>query len=176
MKIPSKKICDSCHKLSKAVKSCWQLMKMKINLESWNLAQVSALGGRWRSHKKNCDSCHQLSKAVKSCWQLMKMKINLESWNLAQVSALPGRWRSHKKKFVTAVISCQQLSKAVDNLVQTSLLGSRWKFYLILFRNRCHQLSTADENENQPRELKFGTSVNFSVYINIPVKFLSYQL
>ena len=35
---------------------------------------------------------------------------------------------------------------------------------------------TADKNENQPRELKFGTSMNFNVYINIQVNFLSYKL
>ena len=47
------------------------LAKPPSNLESWNLAQVSALGGRWRSHQKICDSCHQLSTAFDSCWQLM---------------------------------------------------------------------------------------------------------
>ena len=40
----------------------------------------------------------------------------------------------------------------------------------------CQKLLTADENENQPRELKFATSINFSVNIKIPVKFYSYQL
>ena len=76
---------------------------MKINLESWNLAQVSYLKGRWKSHSIFlCDSCHQLSKAVNSCWQLIK-------------------------------------------------------------------------NENQPRELKFGTPINFRVYMKILVKFFSYQ-
>ena len=37
--------------------------------------------------------------------------------------------------------------------------------------NSCQQLITVNENENQPRELKFGKSINFSVYINIPVIF-----
>ena len=36
--------CISCHQLSIAVNSCWQLIKVKINLESWNLAQVTAWG------------------------------------------------------------------------------------------------------------------------------------
>ena len=45
-----------------------------------------------------------------------------------------------------------------------------------LFCDSCHQLSTAVENENQPRELKFGSSMNISMNINILVKFLSYQL
>ena len=35
---------------------------------------------------------------------------------------------------------------------------------------------TFNENENQARELKFGTSINFSVYIQISVKYFSYQL
>ena len=35
---------------------------------------------------------------------------------------------------------------------------------------RCQQLITVDENENQPREMKFGTQVTFSVYIKIPVE------
>ena len=35
---------------------------------------------------------------------------------------------------------------------------------------------TADENENQARELRFGTSINFIVYIKIPIGFFSYQL
>ena len=35
---------------------------------------------------------------------------------------------------------------------------------------------TADENENQARELKFGTRINFSVYIKIPVNFFSYKM
>ena len=45
--------------------------------------------------------------------------------------------------FVTAVITCQQLITAVK----------------------------ADENENQPGGLKFGTSINFSMYIKITVYF-----
>ena len=43
------------------------------------------------------------------------------------------------------------------------------------FRYSCHQLSTADKKENQPRELKFSTSINFSAYIKISVQFFSYQ-
>ena len=35
---------------------------------------------------------------------------------------------------------------------------------------------TADENENQPRELKFGEDITNRVYMKIPVKFYSYQL
>ena len=46
----------------------------------------------------------------------------------------------------------------------SSAVNSRW------------QLITADENENQPRGLKFSTSINLSVYIKIPVNFFSYQL
>ena len=42
--------------------------------------------------------------------------------------------------------------------------------------NSWWQLIKVDENENEPRELKFGTDINFSMYIKIPVKFLSYQL
>ena len=30
---------------------------------------------------------------------------------------------------------------------------------------------TADENKKQPREPKFGTHINFSVHIKVPVKF-----
>ena len=53
------KNCDSFHQLATAVKSFWQLMKMKINLESWNFAQVSALGGWWKFHLNFvCDSCN----------------------------------------------------------------------------------------------------------------------
>ena len=60
------------------------------------------------------------------------------------------------------------------------------KISVIFFHISCHQLSTAlkswwrlikvDENQNQPRELKFGISIHFSVYIKIPVDFFSYQL
>ena len=45
--------------------------------------------------------------------------------------------------FLTAVISCQQLIAAVKT----------------------------DGNENQHRELKFVISINFSVYIRMPVHF-----
>ena len=38
------------------------------------------------------------------------------------------------------------------------------------------KLIIVDENENQPRELKFRTGINFSVYIEILVKFFPYQL
>ena len=51
---------------------------------------------------------------------------------------------------MTAVISCQQPSTADENE---------------------NLLLTTDENENQAIELKFGTSINISVYIQIPVKF-----
>ena len=37
--------------------------------------------------------------------------------------------------------------------------------------NSCQKMMTADENKNQPRELKFGTCINFSVYMNIPHKY-----
>ena len=40
----------------------------------------------------------------------------------------------------------------------------------------CQQLITVDENENLPRNLKFGISINFSVYRQIPVELFSYQL
>ena len=33
-----------------------------------------------------------------------------------------------------------------------------------------------DENKNQPRELIFGTHINFNVHIKIPVIFFPYQL
>ena len=79
------------------------------------------------------------------------MKIKLESWNSAQVSTCV--YMKIPVNFF--YISCHQLSTAVN---------SWW------------QLLTADENENQARELKFGTSINFSVYIKIPVEFFSYQL
>ena len=89
MKIPFIFFRDSCHQLSTTDNSCWQLMKLKIKLESWNLAQISALRGRWKCHLIFfCYSCHQLSTSDNSCWQLMKMKIKLESWNSAQVSTL----------------------------------------------------------------------------------------
>ena len=140
-------------------------MKVKINLESWNLAKISQIEHTWKFQSNFIHiSCHQLSTAVKSLWQLIKvdenekqprelkfgaginfsvyikipinfsfyqlskncqqlitggnmkkMKINLESWNLAQVSALVGRWKFHSIFFVTAVISCQKLSTAVDS-------------------------------------------------------------
>ena len=50
--------------------------------------------------------------------------------------------------FVTATISCQQLLVAVK----------------------------ADENENQRRDLKFGTHIKFIVYTKNPVIFFYYQL
>ena len=65
------------------------LAKPPSSLESWNLAQVSPVGGRWKFHLIFFpNSSHQLSTADNSCWQLMKMKIKLESWNSAQVPTL----------------------------------------------------------------------------------------
>ena len=47
---------------SSTVLSCWQLIKMKVNLESWNFAQVSALGCRWKFQSRFfCASCYQSS-------------------------------------------------------------------------------------------------------------------
>ena len=40
----------------------------------------------------------------------------------------------------------------------------------------CQQLSKADRNKNQPRELKFGKDITHKMYMKIPVKFYSYQL
>ena len=37
----------------------------------------------------------------------------------------------------------------------------------------CKQLITVNENKNQPRELKFGVCINFSVHMKILVQFLS---
>ena len=34
----------------------------------------------------------------------------------------------------------------------------------------CQKLLTADENENQPRELNFGTGMNFRGLMKIPLK------
>ena len=36
---------------------------------------------------------------------------------------------------------------------------------------RCQQLITVDEKENQPRELKFGTHIIFSVQMKNPIIF-----
>ena len=51
---------------------------------------------------------------------------------------------------------------------------------LIFFFISCQQLLTADDNwlknENQASELKFGTSINFSVYIKIPDNFFLFHL
>ena len=80
------------------------------------------------------------------------MKFKLESWNLAQVSTLVCTQKFQSNFFH---ISCHQLSTAVN---------SWW------------QLITVDENENQLRELKFGTSINIRLYIKIPVELFSYQL
>ena len=70
-------MCDSCHQLSKAVNSCWQLIKMKINLESWNLAHPSTLVFT-RKFQLNFFhiSHHQLSAAVNSCQQLITVNEN----------------------------------------------------------------------------------------------------
>ena len=40
----------------------------------------------------------------------------------------------------------------------------------------CQQLLTADKILNHPRELKFGTPINFSVYMRIPLNFFVWQL
>ena len=67
-----------------------------------------------------------------------------------------------------------------------STLMSTWKLQLNFFLISPHQLSAAvnswyqllinDENENQPRELKFGICINVSVHIKIHVNFFSYLL
>ena len=61
------------------------------------------------------------------------------------------------------------------NLALISHLGSKWKS-LDFFLNSYQQLITAvkaDVNENQPRVLKFGIHINFSVYMKIPINFFS---
>ena len=53
---------------------------------------------------------------------------------------------------------------------------AKFYFYVLFPLNSGGQLLTVGENENHPRELKFGISINFSVYIKIPAKFFSCQL
>ena len=69
--------CDSCHQLSTADNSCQKLMKIKINLESRNLAKISPIECTWKLQSNFIHiSCHQLSTAVKSWWQLIKVDEN----------------------------------------------------------------------------------------------------
>ena len=135
----------SCQQLLTADDSSWKLIKMKINLESWNLAHISLLGCRWKFHLNFFPaSCHQLSTAVESWWKLIIMKINLDSWNLAHISPLGYKWKSHYF-FGTAIIS--------------------------FVCNSCHQLLTTDDSENQHGELKFWTYITFRVVMKIPFNF-----
>ena len=124
------------------------LARPTSNIESSNLAWISHLGGRWKFQLIFFrDSCHQLSTADNSCQKLMKIKINLESWNLAKISPIECTWK-FQSNFIH--ISCHQLSTAVNSWLQ---------------------VLKADENENPPRKLKFGTYINFSVHMKISVYF-----
>ena len=71
----------------------------------------------------------------------MKFKINLETWNLAAIWTLVCTWKL------------------------------QWTFFFISAVISCQQLITVDENENLHRKLKFGTSIDFSIYMNLPLKF-----
>ena len=123
---------------------------MKIIQESWNLAHISTLVCTWKFHLNFFhSSCHQLSIAVNSWEQLIKMKISLKSWNLAHISTLVCIWKFQLN------FSPYQLSSAV---------------------NSCQQLKTIDENENQPRELKFGTDITWRLCIQHPAQHFLYQL
>ena len=102
----------------------------KSTHKSLNSAHISPLVGRWKSNFFFC--CQKLLTAKNSCPQLMKMKIYLDSWNLAHML----------------------------------VIGYRLKFYLFFSNqlslniNSCLQLSTADDNEYQPRGLKFGICIS----------------
>ena len=120
MKIPIDFFCDSCHQLSTADNSCQKLMKIKINLESWNLAKISPIECTWKFQSNFIHiSCHQLSTAVNSWWQLIKvdeiknqprepkfgMYITLSVYIKISVNFF----------FISAFISCQQLMKAANS-------------------------------------------------------------
>ena len=88
--------------------------------------------------------------------------------------------------FISAVISYQQLM-AADNCwwKWKSRFGTninllcKWKFQLSFFHISCHQLSTAKnsrQNENHPKELKFGAHISLRVCIKHPAHNFLYQL
>ena len=128
-------------------------MKIKINLESWNLAKISPIECTWKFQSNFIHiSCYQLSTAVNSWWQLITVD---ENWN-----------QLRELKFGTSIKIRLYIKISVEF----------FSYQLSSAVNSGQQLITVDENENQPRKLKFGTSINFSVYMQIPVELFSYQL
>ena len=106
---------NDCCQLSTTNNNWWQLMKMKINLEIYNLAHISPLGC-WRKFSLNLvHNFYQLLTAVNNLWQryqLIKMKISLECYNLAHIPPLDCKWRFHLIFFHN---SCHQLSTSDEN-------------------------------------------------------------
>ena len=133
----------SCQQQLTADDSWWQLMKMEINLEGWNLVHISPAWCKWKFHlilfMKAAISCQQLLTVDDSWWQLMKEKINLEGWHLVHISPIGCQWIFH-------LFFLWQLSSAVSS---------------------CWQLMTPDEYENQPKDLKFGTQITLRVQMKI---------
>ena len=130
------------------------------------------------------------------CWELMKMKVNLEMKFGTHITFRLWMKITFNFFFITAVISCQQLSTTVNSCQQLSTSVDSWWKWKSTYRakiwhiynfegvnknciyffswqlssaaNSCWQLMAADDNENQPRDLKFGSYITFRVWMEIP--------
>ena len=106
------------------------LAKPPSNLQSWNLAHVLALGGRWKSHLIFfLYSCQQMITAVDNWWQLVWNKFNWYFYVYTKVDTCAEFLLS---TLIFTFISCQQLSSAVDGCGQltTAEMKKNWLEFL----------------------------------------------
>ena len=141
MKIPVDFFSYQLSSVSIAVNSWKQLMKIKINLESWHLVYISPEGCVKTPAQH---FLYQLSSAINSCQQLSKTdenNINLKSWNLAHKSLLGKKINLvfYPKGNICAKFHLFRL------MLFSSVFDSCWQL-LIADDNWYRQLLTADES------------------------------
>ena len=110
--------------------SWWQMMTMKIILESWHFAHISPLGCGWKFHLIFFrDNCHQLSTVVDSRWQqLTADKNENHPRGLKFGTHITFRvWL--KVPFQIFGESCHQLSIAVDSWWQLMTMKINIEFW-----------------------------------------------